>query len=138
MVKEKWRVCFRVPALAYVNGLVAPVLTVVVGGSVVGVAVVTLASAPRRVHFQVPTLAYANGPVALVLTVVVGRSVVGVVVVGVEVVTLASAPRPALENRHAISLSQQNVYVAMLFKLLGWAGRSAQCALRASDKSDRI
>ena len=63
------------------------------------------------------------------------------------VVTLASAPgqpvhshkpRQALENRHAISLSPQNVYVAMLFKLLGWAGRPAPCALRVSDQSGRI
>ena len=127
---------FSSACLGLCEWTVALVLTVVVGGSVVGVAVVTLASAPRRVHFQVPTLAYANGPVALVLT--VGGSVVGVVVVGVEVVTLASAPKLALENGHAISLSQQNVYVATFFKLLGWAGRSAPCALRVSDKSDRI
>ena len=62
-----------------------------------------------------PALAYANGPVARVLTVVLV-----VAVVGVAVVTLASATgqpvhsRQALENRHAISL-----YVAMFFKL-GW------------------
>ena len=73
---------------------------------------------------------------------VVGGSVVGVAVVGVVVVTLASAPgqpvhshrpRQVLENRRAISLSPRNVYVATLFKLLGWAGRPVPCALRVSD-----
>ena len=71
--------------------------------------------------------------------VVVGGLVVGlalgVAVVGVPVVTLASAPgqpvhshrpRQALENGHAISLSPRNVYIATLFKLLGWAGRPDQ------------
>ena len=38
-------------------------------------------------------------------------------------------PRQALENGRAISLSPRNVHVAMLFKLLGWAGRPAPCAL---------
>ena len=42
-----------------------------------------------------------------------------------------------LENGHAISLVLQNVYVATLFKLLGWAGRPAPCALRVSNQSGR-
>ena len=85
-----------------------------------------------------------NGPVARVLTVVVGGLVVGVAVsmavVGVAVVTLASAlgqlvhsHRP-LKNGHAISLSPRNVYVATLFKLLVWAGRPAPCTLHVSDQ----
>ena len=105
---------------------------------------------------------YANGPVAWVLTVVVGGSVVGVAVVGVAVVGVAvvhsrkprlvscpdptqrvgsgyeTKPRPALKNGHTISLSPRNVYVATLFKLLGWAGRPAPCALYVSDQSGRI
>ena len=76
-----------------------------------------------------PALAYANGPVARVLTVVVGVAVVGVVVVH------SHKPRPAIENGHTISLSLRNVYVATLFKLLGWTGRPAPCALRVSDQS---
>ena len=92
-------------------------------------------------------MAYANGPVARVLTVIVGGLVVGVVVVGAVVVTLASAPgqpvhshrpRQALENRHAISLSPRNVYVATLFKLLRWAGQPAPCTIRVSDQTGRI
>ena len=84
-----------------------------------------------------PALAYANEPVARVLTVVVGGSVVDVAVVGVAVVH-SHKPRPALENGHTISLSPRNVYVATLFKLLGWAGRPVPCALCVSDQSGRI
>ena len=66
MVKEKWRVRFRVPALAYANGPVARVLTVVVRGSVVGGSVVGLALGVAVVGVVVVTLASAPGqPVRL-------------------------------------------------------------------------
>ena len=76
-----------------------------------------------------------------VLTVVVGGSVVGVIVVGVAVESQSqhsgnrAIRSQANENRHAISLLPRNVYVAMLFKLLGWAGWPAPCALRVSNQS---
>ena len=110
---------WRVPAfsaLAYVNEAVARVLMVVVGGLVVGGSLV-------------------------------GMVVVGVVVVGVVVVTLVSGPgqpvhshrpRQALKNGHVISLPLQNLYVATLFKLFGWAGWPAPCALHVSNQSGRI
>ena len=93
-----------------------------------------------------PALAYADGPVAWVLT-VVGGLVVDVAVVGVVVVTISSAPgqpvsshrpRQALKNGHAIPLSSRNVYVAMLFKLLSWAGWPVPFSLCVSDQSGRI
>ena len=86
-------------------------------------------------------LAYADRPIVWPLTVVVGvsvvsRSVVAVAVVGV-VVLHSHKPRPALENEHAIFLPR-DVYVAMHFKLLGWAGWPVPCALHVSDQSGRI
>ena len=66
-MKEKRCVRSQVPASAYANGPVARVLTVVVGGSVVGIAVVgvvvvILASAPGQpIHLQRPRQALENG-----------------------------------------------------------------------------
>ena len=79
--------------------------------------------------------------------VVVGGLVVSMAVLGVPVVTLVLAPgqpvhsqkpRQVLENGHTISLSPRNVYIATLFKLLGWAGWPVPCALCVSDQSGRI
>ena len=72
-----------------------------------------------------------------VLTVVEGGSIIGVIVVGVAVVTASALGQPVHSKAGTrktgtpfLFYCDMFTYVATIFKLLGWAGRPAPCALR--------